>query len=115
MCQRMRQLGVHQGDRVAIYMPLVPEAVITMLACARIGAIHSVIFAGFSAEALIDRVNDAEAKLVVPAMLAGGEAKRLTSSKSRSALKRCPSVRNAWSCAGQVIRSKCRWPRLVVA
>ena len=53
-----------EGDRVAIYMPLVPEAVIAMLACARIGAIHSVIFGGFSAEALVDRINDAEAKVV---------------------------------------------------
>ena len=60
-------LGVQDGDRVAIYMPLVPEAVIAMLACARIGAIHSVIFGGFSAEALVDRINDAEAKLVITA------------------------------------------------
>ena len=48
-------------------MPLVPEAVIAMLACARIGAIHSVVFGGFSAEALVDRINDAEAKLVITA------------------------------------------------
>ncbi|WP_051274985.1 acetate--CoA ligase [Cellulomonas sp. URHD0024] len=60
-------LGVAQGDRVAIYLPLIPEAVITMLACARIGAPHSVVFGGFSAEALSSRINDAEAKLVVTA------------------------------------------------
>jgi len=60
-------LGVTQGDRVAIYMPLVPEAVIAMLATARLGAIHSVIFGGFSAESLRSRINDAEAKLVVTA------------------------------------------------
>lgn len=60
-------LGVRTGDRVAIYLPLIPEAVVTMLACARIGAPHSVVFGGFSAEALSTRINDAEAKLVVTA------------------------------------------------
>ncbi|MBD7919756.1 acetate--CoA ligase [Cellulomonas sp. Sa3CUA2] len=60
-------LGVGTGDRVAIYLPLIPEAVITMLACARIGAPHSVVFGGFSAEALSSRILDAEAKLVVTA------------------------------------------------
>ncbi|MGB9034088.1 MAG: acetate--CoA ligase [Paeniglutamicibacter sp.] len=60
-------LGVAKGDRVAVYLPMIPEAVITMLACARIGAIHSVVFGGFSADALRSRVDDAEAKLVVTA------------------------------------------------
>jgi len=60
-------LGVATGDRVAIYLPLIPEAVITMLACARIGAPHSVVFGGFSAEALHSRILDAEARLVVTA------------------------------------------------
>jgi acetyl-CoA synthetase len=60
-------LGVQTGDRVAIYLPLIPEAVFTMLACARIGAPHSVVFGGFSAEALYSRILDAEAKLVVTA------------------------------------------------
>ncbi|HEX7806874.1 MAG TPA: acetate--CoA ligase [Cellulomonas sp.] len=58
-------LGVSTGDRVAVYMPLIPEAVIAMLACARIGAPHSVVFGGFSAEALHSRILDAEAKLVI--------------------------------------------------
>ncbi|CAN5187023.1 acetate--CoA ligase [soil metagenome] len=58
-------LGVGTGDRVAVYMPLIPEAVIAMLACARIGAPHSVVFGGFSAEALHSRILDAEAKLVI--------------------------------------------------
>ena len=62
-----KELGVTKGDRVAIYMPLVPEAVIAMLATVRLGAIHSVIFGGFSAESLRSRINDAEAKLVVTA------------------------------------------------
>ncbi|MGG5751999.1 acetate--CoA ligase [Zafaria sp. Z1313] len=60
-------LGVSKGDRVAVYLPMIPEAVITMLACARIGAIHSVVFGGFSADALRSRIDDAEAKLVVTA------------------------------------------------
>jgi len=63
----LEALGVGTGDRVAIYLPLIPEAVVTMLACARIGAPHSVVFGGFSAEALSSRINDAEAKVVVTA------------------------------------------------
>ena len=63
----LKSLGVEKGDRVGIYMPLVPEAVVAMLACARIGAVHSVVFGGFSAEALRERMNDAGAKVVVTA------------------------------------------------
>lgn len=63
----LKKLGVHKGDRVTIYMPMVPELPIAMLACARIGAAHSVIFGGFSAEAVADRNNDAKAKLVITA------------------------------------------------
>jgi acetyl-CoA synthetase len=63
----LKQLGVRCGDRVAIYMPMIPELPIAMLACARIGATHSIVFGGFSAEALRDRINDAEAKVVVTA------------------------------------------------
>ena len=89
----LKSLGVGKGDRVAIYMPLVPEAAIAMLACARIGAIHSVIFGGFSAEALVDRINDAEAKLVITAD-AGWRRGQKVDLKSNvdEALKRCPSV-----------------------
>jgi acetyl-CoA synthetase len=61
----LTELGVEQGDRVCIYLPMIPEAAIAMLACARIGAAHSVVFGGFSAQALIDRITDAEAKLVI--------------------------------------------------
>ena len=60
-------LGVGQGDRVAIYMPVVPEAVVAMLAVARLGAVHSVVFGGFSAESLRTRIDDADAKLVITA------------------------------------------------
>ena len=63
----LTELGVTAGDRVAIYLPMIPEAVIAMLACARIGAPHSVVFAGFSAEALRSRIDDAQATLVITA------------------------------------------------
>src|SRR5262249_39006430 len=61
----LTDLGVVAGDRVAIYMPMVPEAIVSMLACARLGVMHSVVFAGFSASALRARIEDAEAKLVI--------------------------------------------------
>ncbi|MBP0027132.1 acetate--CoA ligase [Roseofilum sp. Guam] len=67
MANVLKQLGVQKGDRVGIYMPMIPEAAIALLACARIGAPHTVIFGGFSAEALKDRLLDAEAKLVITA------------------------------------------------
>lgn len=63
----LQSLGVGQGDRVAIYMPMVPEAAIAMLACARIGAVHTVVFGGFAAEALAERINDAQASVVITA------------------------------------------------
>jgi acetyl-CoA synthetase len=63
----LRGLGVRTGDRVAIYMPLVPESVVAMLACARLGAVHTVVFGGFAAKSLADRIVDAEAKVVVTA------------------------------------------------
>ncbi|MBL9199007.1 MAG: acetate--CoA ligase [Opitutaceae bacterium] len=62
-----QSIGVGEGDRVAIYLPMIPEAVMAMLACARVGAIHTVIFGGFSAEAIKDRINDCKAKLVITA------------------------------------------------
>ncbi|MCX7729098.1 MAG: acetate--CoA ligase [Bacteroidia bacterium] len=63
----LKELGVKKGDRVAIYMPMIPEATIAMLACARIGAIHSVVFGGFSAQSLADRINDAECSILITA------------------------------------------------
>jgi acetyl-CoA synthetase len=63
----LKSLGVKKGDRVAVYMPLVPELVVALLACARIGAVHSVVFGGFSAESLSDRINDAQARLLITA------------------------------------------------
>jgi acetyl-CoA synthetase len=67
MANVLKQLGAQKGDRIGIYMPMIPEAAIAMLACARIGAAHSVVFGGFSAEALRDRLIDGEAKLVITA------------------------------------------------
>jgi acetyl-CoA synthetase len=63
----LRKLGVKKGDRVAIFLPMIPELVVSLLACARIGAIHSVVFGGFSPESLRDRINDAEAKVLITA------------------------------------------------
>ncbi|MCS7059183.1 MAG: acetate--CoA ligase [Meiothermus sp.] len=63
----LKSLGVGKGDRVTIYLPMIPEAAIAMLACVRIGAVHSVVFGGFSASALADRINDAQAKVLITA------------------------------------------------
>ena len=91
----LRGLGVGKGDRVAIYMPMVPEAVLAMLACARIGAIHSVVFGGFSAESLRDRINDAEAKLLITADGAYRRGKDLLLKQfADEALSGTPSIRN---------------------
>ena len=88
-------LGVTKGDRVAIYMPMVPELTIAMLACARIGAIHSIVFAGFSANSLADRINDAEAKLVLTSDGAYRGAKSIPIKPVvDEALETCSSVEN---------------------
>ena len=63
----LKSLGVHKGDRVTIYLPMVPELIISMLACARIGAIHTVIFSGFSAASIKDRVDDSKSEIVITA------------------------------------------------
>jgi len=85
--------GVVKGDRVAIYMPMIPELAVAMLACARIGATHSIIFGGFSATALRDRINDAEAKLVVTADGGYRKGEVVTlKEKVDEALKETPSV-----------------------
>ena len=75
----LKSLGVKKGDRVALYLPLIPELAIAMLACARIGAVHSVVFGGFSAESLRDRINDAQATR------AGHRRRRLPARPGRSA------------------------------
>ncbi|MGN6415252.1 acetate--CoA ligase, partial [Flexivirga sp.] len=89
------ELGVKTGDRVAIYMPMIPETVIAMLACARLGAPHTVVFGGFSASALRDRIIDCEAHIVITAD--GGNRKGKPSALKPAvdeALTECPDVRN---------------------
>ncbi|HEU5209774.1 MAG TPA: acetate--CoA ligase [Longimicrobiales bacterium] len=91
----LKSLGVEKGDRVGIYLPMIPEAVIAMLACARIGAAHSVVFGGFSAESVRDRMNDAEAKVLVTAD-GGYRRGRVVPLKEASdrALEESPSVQS---------------------
>jgi acetyl-CoA synthetase len=91
----LKGLGVKKGDRVAIYMPMVPELAIAMLACTRIGAVHSIIFGGFSAESLRDRINDAQAVCAVTAD-GGWRRGQVVPLKGMvdEALEGCPSVKN---------------------
>ena len=91
----LKRLGIRRGDRVAIYLPLIPEAAIAMLACARVGAIHSVVFGGFSAEALKDRINDARAKLLITADGGYRRGQALPLKQfADEALPHCPSIEN---------------------
>ncbi|TWT38098.1 Acetyl-coenzyme A ligase [Posidoniimonas corsicana] len=89
----MKSLGIEKGDRVSIYMPMTPELAIAMLACARIGAVHSVIFAGFSSEAIAERNNDAGAKAVITADAAWRRGKALPLKHTvDKALEKSPTV-----------------------
>ncbi|HYP50214.1 MAG TPA: AMP-binding protein, partial [Pyrinomonadaceae bacterium] len=91
----LKKMGIKTGDRVALYMPLVPELAIAMLGCARIGATHTVIFGGFSADAVRDRINDCGCKLVVTAdggFRRGSEVVLKTAVDK--AVRECPTVEN---------------------
>ena len=92
----LRKFGVKKGDRVAIYLPMIPELVIAMLACARIGAIHSVVFGGFSADALCNRIQDCSAVMLIccDGYYRGGKVMR-SKDNADAALDECPSVKNA--------------------
>ncbi|KAG0057334.1 acetyl-CoA synthetase [Gryganskiella cystojenkinii] len=95
----LRARGIRKGDTVAIYMPMIPEAIVAFLACARIGALHSVVFAGFSAEALRDRVQDAQCKLVLTADQGKRGGKSIETKKIvDEALKACPTVETVIVC-----------------
>jgi acetyl-CoA synthetase len=89
----LKRLGVKRGDRVAIYMPLIPETAVALLACTRIGAIHSVVFGGFSPESLRDRINDAQARVLITADggYRRGNVVPLKRNSDR-ALEECPSI-----------------------
>jgi acetyl-CoA synthetase len=91
----LKALGIQKGDRVAIYLPMIPELAVSMLACARIGAVHTVIFAGFSADSIRDRVNDCNASLVITADGGWRRGKILPLKDTvDEAIAACPSVRN---------------------
>ncbi|MCC5920565.1 MAG: acetate--CoA ligase [Cyclobacteriaceae bacterium] len=93
MANVLRSNGIKKGDRVCIYLPMIPELAISVLACARIGAIHSVIFAGFSANAIADRVNDAQAKMVITSDGLNRGAKQIPTKRVvDEALEKCTSV-----------------------
>jgi acetyl-CoA synthetase len=90
----LKSLGIGRGDRVIVYMPLIPEAIVAMQACARIGAVHSVVFGGFSANAVKDRIEDAGAKLVITADAGwrGGHAVELKAAVDKALSEGCESV-----------------------
>jgi acetyl-CoA synthetase len=91
----LKALAIQKGDRVGIYLPMIPEAIIAMLACARIGAIHLVVFGGFSSDALTARIVDADCRLVITANagLRGGKVIPLKENLDQ-ALRDCPDVKN---------------------
>lgn len=90
----LRSQNVKKGDRVTIYLPMIPEAVYAMLACARIGAVHSVIFGGFAPDSIVDRITDCESDFVITADEARRGGKRIPLKKNvDEALKKCPQVR----------------------
>jgi len=95
MANALKKLGVRKGDRVTVYMPMIPEAVYAMLACARIGAIHSLVFGGFSPESISDRIKDCDSTFVITADegLRGGKTIPLKKNMDE-ALEKCPMVQS---------------------
>ena len=104
MANVLKKHGIQKGDRVAIYMPMVPELMVSVLACARIGAVHSVIFAGFSAHAMADRIQDAQAKMVLTSDGLFRGAKEIPVKRVvDEALIHCPSVKTV------LVLERTRW------
>jgi len=99
LANAMKELGIGRGDRVCLYMPMIPEAVYSMLACTRIGAVHSVVFGGFSPEALRGRINDSECKLVITADegMRGAKPIPLKANVDKACLE-APSIENVLVC-----------------
>jgi acetyl-CoA synthetase len=96
LANAMRRLGVGRGDRVTIYLPMIPEAAVAMLACARIGAIHSVVFGGFSPDSLASRIQDCDASLLICADESRRGGKRVPlKTNADAAMAKCPSIRHA--------------------
>ena len=112
----LRKLGIKKGDRVAIYMPMIPELPVAMLACARIGAPHSVIFGGFSPDSIVDRVNDAQCVALITADQAGAAATRFRSKRNCDvAMEHTPSIKHCIVAKrGRRLRADARRPRYVV-
>jgi acetyl-CoA synthetase len=91
----LKSFGIQKGDKVAIYLPMIPEAVVAMLSCARIGAVHTVVFGGFSADSLKDRIIDADAKLLITADGGFRKGKVIPLKETAdNALEGCPSIQN---------------------
>ena len=99
LANALKELGVKKGDRVTIWLPMIPELPIAMLACAKIGAIHSVVFSGFSEKALLDRIQDAEAKVLITAdgFYRGGNVVELKS-RADTVLDKAPSIEKVVVC-----------------
>ena len=95
LANALRKMGIKKGDRVGIYLPMIPELPIAMLACAKIGAIHSVVFSGFSASAFRDRMNDCEAKAVITCDSFWRRGKKVPlKNQTDEAVKEAPSVKH---------------------